>query len=99
MVIADPPAFAKRQDGEALAISAYERLTRLALGVLQPRGTVVLASCSRPVSAESFFDAVHRAAAQAGRPLNEIERTGHPLDHPVGFKEGAYLKCLFATAR
>ena len=98
MAIADPPAFAKRQNEAARAISAYERLTRLALEILRPGGTVVLASCSSPVSAETFFEAVHRAAAQAGRPLNEIERTGHPLDHPVGFKEGAYLKCLFATA-
>ena len=50
------------------------------------------------LSQESFYDAVHRAAAQVSRPLREIERTGQPLDHPVTFREGAYLKCLFATA-
>jgi 23S rRNA G2069 N7-methylase RlmK/C1962 C5-methylase RlmI len=50
------------------------------------------------VDAGSFFEAVSGAAAQAGRPLREIERTGHALDHPVAFKEGAYLKCLFAVA-
>ena len=32
----------------------------------------------------------------AGRPLVEIERTGHAVDHPVGFVHGAYLKTLFA---
>ena len=32
------------------------------------------------------------------RPLPEIERTGHVLDHPIAFPEGAYLKCLFASA-
>jgi hypothetical protein len=25
-----------------------------------------------------------------------VRRTGHPLDHPVGFPEGAYLKAVFA---
>lgn len=98
LVIIDPPAFAKKQAEVKRAMSAYQRLTHLGLGVLQPGGTLVMASCSSRVSADEFFVAVHRAAVQAGRPLREIERTGHPLDHPVGFKEGAYLKCLFAAA-
>jgi 23S rRNA (cytosine1962-C5)-methyltransferase len=97
LVILDPPAFASRRDQMAQALSSYGRLTRLALQVLRPGGTLVQASCSSRVSAESFFATVHRVAAQAGRPLREIERTGHALDHPMGFKEGAYLKCLFAT--
>jgi len=98
MVIIDPPAFAKKQAQVTRALSAYRKLTRLGLGVLQPGGTLVQASCSSRVSAELFFAAVNSAAMQAGRPLREIERTGHPPDHPVCFKEGAYLKCLFATA-
>lgn len=98
LVIIDPPAFAKKRVEVERALSAYQRLTRLGLGVLQPGGTLVMASCSSRVSADEFFAAVRRTAVQAGRPLREIERTGHPLDHPIGFKEGAYLKCLFATA-
>jgi 23S rRNA (cytosine1962-C5)-methyltransferase len=98
LVIIDPPAFARKEADVAQAVSAYERLTRLGLGVLRPGGTLVQASCSSRVGAEAFFAAVHRAAAQAGRPLREIERTGHPLDHPIGFPEGAYLKCLLAVA-
>jgi 23S rRNA (cytosine1962-C5)-methyltransferase len=50
------------------------------------------------VDAESFFGAVYKGARTIGRSLSEIERTGHAFDHPVGFKEGAYLKCLFAVA-
>jgi 23S rRNA G2069 N7-methylase RlmK/C1962 C5-methylase RlmI len=50
------------------------------------------------VSAKRFFATVHRAAQQAGRPLHEIDRTGHAIDRPVRFPEEAYLKCLFATA-
>lgn len=98
LVIIDPPAFAKKRAEVERALAAYQQLTRLGLGVLRPGGTLVMASCSSRVSADEFFAAVHRAAVQAGRPLREIERTGHPLDHPIGFKEGAYLKCLFATA-
>ena len=39
---------------------------------------------------------IESAAREAGRPLREVERSGHALDHPVGFPEGAYLKCLFS---
>ncbi len=98
LVIADPPAFAKRESEAARALQSYARLTKLVLGVTRPGGTVVLASCSSRVSAADFFGAVTGAALEAKRPLREIERTGHALDHPVGFPEGAYLKCLFAVA-
>jgi 23S rRNA (cytosine1962-C5)-methyltransferase len=98
MIIVDPPAFAKEQTQVAQALAAYARLVHLSLGVLRPEGILVYASCSSRVDAETFFASIHRVAAQAGRPLREIERTGHALDHPISFKEGAYLKCLFAVA-
>lgn len=98
LVIVDPPAFAKRESEAPRALQAYARLTKLALGATRPGGTVVLASCSSRVSADDFFAAVTNAAAEVRRPLHEIERTGHALDHPIGFPEGAYLKCLFAVA-
>ena len=98
VVILDPPAFARNRAQTAQALSAYARLTHLGLGVLRPDGTLVQASCSGPVAVDAFFSAVNKAAVRAGRPLREIERTGHPLDHPVAFPEGTYLKCLFATA-
>ena len=97
LVVLDPPAFARRKDEVAKALVAYGRLARLGLRVLRRGGILVAASCSSRVSANDFFHALHKAAAAENRPLQEMERTGHPLDHPVGFKEGAYLKCLFAT--
>ncbi len=99
MVIIDPPSFAKKASQRDAAINAYQKLTRLGLDILAPNGILVQASCSSRVESEAFFDAIHIAARQAGRPLNEIERTSHALDHPIGFKEGEYLKCLFATAK
>ena len=98
LVILDPPAFAKRASEVQGALDSYERLVWGGLGVLRPGGTLAVASCSSRVGAADFFAGVHRAAKGAGRVLNEIERTGHPLDHPVRFREGAYLKCLFAEA-
>lgn len=97
LVIVDPPALAKRAAEVRGALEAYGRLAALALAVLAPGGTLVTASCSRRVSAGDFFAAVHHASQRVGRPLHEIDRTGHAIDHPVRFPEGAYLKCLFAT--
>ncbi len=96
MVIIDPPMFAQNQAQIEAALSAYRRLTCLGLAVLRPGGTLVQASCSSRVDAETFFGSIHQAAGEIGRKLTEIERTGHALDHPIGFKEGAYLKCMFA---
>ena len=98
LVIIDPPAFAQKGAQIERALAAYKRLTKLGLGVLKPGGNLVQASCSSRVGADAFFDTIFQAAAQVGRPLHEIERTGHAVDHPIAFKEGAYLKCLFAVA-
>lgn len=98
LVVVDPPAFAHQASDVETALRAYGRLTVLALGVLAAGGTLVLASCSSRVTAEGFFKAVNQAAAHAGRPLRELDRTGHAIDHPILFPEGAYLKCLYAQA-
>lgn len=98
LVIIDPPMFAQNQNQVAAGLSAYRKLTRLGLGVLNPGGTLVQASCSSRIDAETFFNTVHQTARESNRRLTEIERTGHAIDHPIGFDEGAYLKCLFATA-
>jgi 23S rRNA (cytosine1962-C5)-methyltransferase len=98
LVIIDPPMFAQNQSQVAAGLSAYRKLTRLGLGVLRSGGILAQASCSSRIDAETFFDTIHQSARESGRRLTEIERTGHALDHPIGFDEGAYLKCLFATA-
>lgn len=96
MVIIDPPSFAKKPDEIAGALQAYSKLVELGLGVLRKGGTLVMASCSSRVGAGEFFDTVLASANRAGRRLAEIERAGHAVDHPIGFPEGEYLKCLFA---
>ncbi len=98
LVIIDPPMFAQNQNQIAAGLSAYRKLTRLGLGVLRTGGILVQASCSSRIDAETFFNTIHQTARESNRRLTEIERTGHALDHPIEFEEGAYLKCLFATA-
>jgi 23S rRNA (cytosine1962-C5)-methyltransferase len=99
LVILDPPSFAKTRGDAPSALAAYRRVTRLGLGVLRRGGTLVVACCSSHVSALAFLGAVRRSAAELGRPLRTLAHTGHPLDHPIGFREGAYLNCLFVTDR
>jgi 23S rRNA (cytosine1962-C5)-methyltransferase len=97
LIVVDPPSFAKRGDETGRALNAYRRLVRDALSLLRPKGALIMASCSSRVSTEEFFATLHQEARTCGRPLRELDRTGHPLDHPIGFPQGAYLKCLFSV--
>lgn len=96
MVIVDPPAFANSRASMRNAVMAYRRLVEMALRLLANDGVLVMASCSSRINAEMFFQLVERSALVAGFKLEVIEKTGHGLDHPVGFPEAAYLKALFA---
>ena len=98
VAVVDPPSFASRRDQVDGALRAYGSLTALAVELLVPDGLLVQASCSSRVATDDFVIAVHDAARRAGRPLVEIDRTGHPLDHPITFPEGAYLKAVYARA-
>jgi 23S rRNA (cytosine1962-C5)-methyltransferase len=98
VVIVDPPAFAKSQREIPAALVAYRQLTTTALQLLSPRGVLVIASCSSHITTKTFYETLHLAASRAGRSLQEMERTTHPVDHPIGFAEGAYLNCLFTRA-
>ncbi len=97
LVIVDPPPFAKKKGEVKGAIKAYSKLTKLALGVLRRGGILVACSCSSRVTAEEFFRVVFESARGVNRNLKEIERSQHAVDHPIGFPEGAYLKCLIAN--
>jgi 23S rRNA (cytosine1962-C5)-methyltransferase len=95
LVILDPPSLAKRESEKAGAIRAYHRLAALGLQHLAPGGLLVACSCSAHVPAEEFFAVVRQALSKAGRRLEELETTRHPLDHPAAFKEAEYLKGIY----
>lgn len=96
VVVIDPPSFAKAARQRPRALAAYRKLTTLAVPLIRPGGLLVQASCSSRIAPGEFYEAVTAAARGTGRPLEELERTGHPADHPVTFAEGEYLKCLWA---
>lgn len=96
VVVIDPPSFAMRQTDVDRATNAYAKLTELAVSLIRPDGLLVQCSCSSRVTAEVFHATVAHAAARARRPLEELRRTGHAIDHPVTYPEGAYLKAVFA---
>lgn len=60
---------------------------------------LVFASCSSRVTADQLFAVVKETAASAGRPLTELERTAHAVDHPARFRESSYLKCMYAEVK
>jgi 23S rRNA (cytosine1962-C5)-methyltransferase len=96
IVILDPPAFAKAQAEVDRALASYARVVRMGLDVLASDGLLVAASCSSRITAEQFRELVVETTRQAGRSMDVEQQTGHALDHPIGFPEGAYLKCIFA---
>jgi 23S rRNA (cytosine1962-C5)-methyltransferase len=96
IVVLDPPAFAKSQAEVDRALGSYARIVRMGLDVLANDGLLVAASCSSRITADQFREIVVETAGQAGRSIAILHQTGHPPDHPVGFAEGAYLKCIFA---
>jgi 23S rRNA (cytosine1962-C5)-methyltransferase len=95
LVVVDPPSFARRRQQVAGALTAYQRLTDLAVPLVRSGGVLVQASCSGRVPTEAFFDAVDDVLSTSGRTSTLVERTGHDVDHPVAFPEGEYLKAGF----
>jgi len=93
IVVIDPPSFAKQAIEVEQAMYSYAQLTKLGIQLVAKGGILVMASCSSRVSSDSFFDSVTYELEKSNRPFKELERTFHDVDHPIGFKEGAYLKC------
>jgi len=95
IVVIDPPSFAKSKDEIEGAIISYEKLARLGIELVQKGGTLVLASCSSRVTSDVFFELVEEVMTSAKTNYTILEKTKHDIDHPIGFKEGAYLKCVY----
>ncbi len=94
VVIVDPPSFAPNNTSVPAARRAYRRLTSLAVDLLSTGGTLFQASCSSRISNDDFYALLtDELAANDKKAINTI-RTGHALDHPIGFEQGAYLKAV-----
>lgn len=95
LVVIDPPSFAKSAQEVNGAINSYKKLTYLGIKLVNPNGILVLASCSSRITATQFFDLVENILQQTKTKYSILDKTQHDIDHPIGFKEGAYLKCVY----
>ncbi|WP_452229874.1 MULTISPECIES: class I SAM-dependent rRNA methyltransferase [unclassified Lacinutrix] len=93
VVVIDPPSFAKQQSEIDLAKKKYAQLASLGLQLTAKNGLLVLASCSSRILAQTFFDINAQVLRDSNRNYKVILKTEHDTDHPIGFPEGAYLKC------
>jgi 23S rRNA (cytosine1962-C5)-methyltransferase len=71
------------------------RLAKMSLKIVARNGILLLASCSSRVTSDEFFALNEQVLRQSGRKFQEMERHFHDIDHPIGFKEGAYLKAIY----
>ncbi|MCB1845305.1 MAG: class I SAM-dependent rRNA methyltransferase [Halioglobus sp.] len=98
IVVLDPPAFVQRRKDLKKGITAYRRINELALGLLEPGGLLVSASCSMHLARADLIGAMQQAAVRAGCALQIVEQGGQGPDHPVhpAIPETEYLKTVFA---
>ncbi|HEX2962110.1 MAG: class I SAM-dependent rRNA methyltransferase [Bacteroidota bacterium] len=94
VVMIDPPAFAKNKKSLPMAQKGYEKLNRMALGLVEEGGFLVTSSCSYHLSRDSFIQIINSAAQKAGRQVQLIHFNGASLDHPrlPAMEETSYLK-------
>ncbi len=92
LVIIDPPSFAKSKKEIEKAIKKYKELALLGSMITLNGGVLVLASCSSRVIANDFFSINEAVLKGQSRAFTILEMTEHDIDHPITFKEGAYLK-------
>ncbi|MEL6941227.1 MAG: class I SAM-dependent rRNA methyltransferase, partial [Bacteroidota bacterium] len=88
IVIVDPPAFAKREKEIEKALHSYARLVKLAIPLVQKNGILLMCSCSSRVKTDIFFELITNTLQKSKRSFQELERTFHDVDHPIGFPEG-----------
>lgn len=96
LVIADPPAFAPSKMALEKGLRAYERVARLAAGLVRAGGVLILCSCSHAADLEKFRAACLRGIGRAGRAPRVIYTGFAGPDHPQhpALSDTGYLKAI-----
>ena len=92
VVVIDPPSFAKSKKEIEKAKKKYKQLAQLGVYLTAKGGMLVLASCSSRVSSDEFLRINTHVLNEQSRTYTLQQTTQHDTDHPITFKEGAYLK-------
>lgn len=97
VVICDPPAFAPTKQALEPGLRAYEKVARMAAGLVAPDGILGLCSCSHAAEMPKFRAASIRGIGRAGREGALIHSGIAGPDHPMHLQlaESGYLKSLF----
>lgn len=97
MVVLDPYKLVSSREERDKGIFKYRDFNRIALSLVEEGGVFVTCSCSGMVSMEEFSFILRGAAANAGRRVQILKKSGAGPDHPVAadYPEGEYLKCIF----
>ncbi|MGR3322781.1 MAG: RSP_2647 family RNA methyltransferase [Pseudooceanicola sp.] len=97
VVICDPPAFAPSKQALEAGLRAYERVARMAAGLVADGGYLGLCSCSHAADLARFRQACTRGIGRAGRGSQLIHTGQAGPDHPMHphLAESGYLKALF----
>lgn len=101
VVICDPPAFAPTKQALDAGLRAYERVARMAAGLVEPGGFLILCSCSHAADLTQFRASCTRGIGKAGRS-GQIVHTGFAgPDHPLlpQLAESGYLKAMVYRLR
>ncbi|MBU2623766.1 MAG: class I SAM-dependent rRNA methyltransferase [Proteobacteria bacterium] len=96
-IILDPPAFAKSRAHIKAAEKGYKEINLRAMRMLNPGGLLITSSCSQHMDENAFLNILARAASDAGRKVQVIEKRTQGKDHPflISMPETFYLKCIF----
>lgn len=97
VVICDPPAFAPGRKSLDAGLRAYERVARLAAGLVKEGGYLGVCSCSHAADLTKFRNASARGIGRAGRRSQVIYTGFAGPDHPLlpHLAETGYLKAVF----
>ncbi|NPB03263.1 MAG: class I SAM-dependent rRNA methyltransferase [Thermotogae bacterium] len=96
LIVADPPAIAKRKDARKSLLGAIWKLTYYSLPRLREGGHLYLCSCSYQASLQDMITYVRFASTDRKIPIYIAATLIQPEDHPFlpHFPESLYLKCL-----
>lgn len=99
IVLLDPPAFIKGKKDFHSGLKGYEKLIKLAAGLVKENGILMLSSCSHHATVQDLINAANDGFRKVGRKAKLIRTFGADVDHPIhpALKESEYLKSITFT--
>jgi 23S rRNA (cytosine1962-C5)-methyltransferase len=99
VILLDPPPLAKSVHELPAGRVAMKRLVGNALDMLNPGGSMLVASCSHHFSWILLEGLCREATEQSGRNFKLVERLTQPVDHPmvISIPETEYLRAVILT--